>query len=77
MSMQNPPRSEPANERKPNPIQAQRFLGGVDYPASRAEIIEQARKHQADEQTLDMLEHLPDQQYESPAAVSKQIGQQH
>lgn len=58
-----------------NPIQVQKFLGGVDYPAHKDEIVEHARSKGADENILQTLEQLPDEDFETPADVSKAIGQ--
>lgn len=56
-----------------NPIQLQKHLKGVDYPASKEELIEQAQEQGADENALSALKQLPDEQYETPADVSKAI----
>ena len=39
----------------PNPIQIQRFLGGMDYPVSKDTILQTAKKEGADENVLDAL----------------------
>ncbi|HEY9671602.1 MAG TPA: DUF2795 domain-containing protein [Waterburya sp.] len=57
-----------------NPIQIQKHLKGVDYPASKEELIEHAQQQDADEDILSILEQLPDQEFETPAEVSKAIG---
>lgn len=57
-----------------NPIQLQKFLKGMNYPASKEELIEHAKKHDADENALKTLEQLPEDEYETPADVSKAVG---
>lgn len=57
-----------------NPIHLQKFLGGLDYPAGKQDILARARREGADRQALAVLERLPDQQYESPVAVSQAVG---
>jgi hypothetical protein len=59
---------------KVNPIQLQKHLKGVDYPASKQDLISHAQQQGADEDALSALEQLPDEQYETPAEVSKAIG---
>ena len=59
---------------KANPIQVQKFLSGMDYPASKDEIVEHAKSKGADENIMDTLEQLPEEDYETPADVSKAIG---
>jgi hypothetical protein len=60
---------------KVNPIQVEKFLKGLDYPASKEELIGHAKKHGADQNTCEVLEELPDQTYSGPTGVSKAIGQ--
>jgi hypothetical protein len=60
---------------KVNPIQVQKFLGGMDYPATKDEIVNHAKSKGADENIMDTLEQLPEDDYETPADVSKAIGQ--
>ena len=54
-----------------NPIQIQKYLKGVDYPASKAQLIENARKLGADESICASLEQLPDDDFQTPADVSE------
>ncbi|WP_431951097.1 DUF2795 domain-containing protein [Actinacidiphila sp. bgisy167] len=57
-----------------NPIEMQKALGGVDYPASKQDIIDRASSNKADRDIIDALETLPDQEFDSPAEVSREIG---
>jgi predicted outer membrane protein len=57
-----------------NPIQIQKFLKGVDYPASKAELLEKAESLGADENVRASLEQLPDEEYQTPADVSQAFG---
>ena len=60
---------------KVNPIQVQKFLGGMDYPANKDEIVKHAKSKGADENVMGTLEQLPDDDdYQTPADVSKAIG---
>ena len=61
---------------KVNPIQLQKHLKGMDYPASKQDLINHAKQHGADENALSALEQLPDEQYETPTDVSKAIGEE-
>ena len=56
-----------------NPVQVQKFLKGIDYPASKQNLIERAKQQGADENVCSALEQLPDEQFETPAKVSKAI----
>lgn len=59
---------------KPNPIELQKYLSGVDYPARRDDLVRAAEKNGAGKDTLDVVRGLPDRTYEGPSGVSKEIG---
>jgi flagellar motility protein MotE (MotC chaperone) len=56
------------------PIEAQKALKGMDYPARKQEILEKARDNNATKEVMDILEDLPDKEYENAADVSKEFG---
>ena len=58
-----------------NPIQAQKFLGGINYPAGKDEIVQHAEGQGADEDILSVLRQIPDRQYDGPNAVSHEISE--
>lgn len=58
-----------------NPIQLQKYLKGMDYPARKADLIKRAEQNGADDQVRSTLEQLPDQEFDSAADVSKAVGQ--
>ena len=57
-----------------NPVQIQKFLKGVDYPARKQTLLDTARREGADEQVCASIEQLPDKEFETPASVSKAFG---
>ena len=57
-----------------NPVQVQKFLRGVDYPASKQELIQTARREGADENVIFTLESIPDRTYHGPTGVTEEIG---
>lgn len=57
-----------------NPVQVQKFLKGVDYPASKAQLIEKATSMGADDNVRASLEQLPDEEFDTPADVSQAFG---
>lgn len=59
---------------KVNPIQVQKYLSGVDYPASKQELIKHAEQQGADEGVRSALEQMPGETYKTPAEVSEAIG---
>ncbi|MBK8211157.1 MAG: DUF2795 domain-containing protein [Rhodospirillales bacterium] len=48
-----------------------RFLKGIDFPAKRADLVEQARENGADYGVLEVLNNLQQRDYESMADVMK------
>lgn len=59
---------------KVNPIQLQKFLKGLDYPASKDELVRHAEQQGADEDAMSVLRDLSDEEYQTPADVSKAVG---
>ncbi|PSB23204.1 hypothetical protein C7B61_17855 [filamentous cyanobacterium CCP1] len=59
---------------KVNPIELQKHLKGVDYPASKQDLIKTAEKHGADDKIRSVLEQLPDEQFDTPTDVNQAIG---
>jgi hypothetical protein len=60
---------------KVNPIQVEKFLKGLDYPVSKPDLIKYAQQHGADANAMSVLQQLPNRTFESPAGVSKAIGE--
>ena len=54
-----------------NPIEAQRYLKGVDYPASKEELISTARDNGAPQEMIDDLESVDQEQFDGPSAVQQ------
>lgn len=57
----------------PNPIQVQKFLGGIDYPASKETLVSRAKEKGADQDILDALNNLPDKEYDAPTEVTSAL----
>ncbi len=56
-----------------NPIELQKHLGGVDYPASRDDLVRKAEENGADDDVLEALRGIPDREYDAPTAVTKAV----
>ncbi|MPY09370.1 DUF2795 domain-containing protein [Arthrobacter bussei] len=56
----------------PSPIDIQKALGGMDYPASRDDLVKHAEDKGADASVLDTLKNLPDREFDSPTDVNKE-----
>ena len=57
----------------PNPIQIQKFLGGVDYPATKETLLAHAKDSGADSTVMDALQNIAEKEYDSPTAVSSAV----
>jgi Protein of unknown function (DUF2795) len=61
---------------KANPVEIQRHLKGVDYPADKQELIKHAKQQKADREVLSLLEKLPDdEEFSSPTELNKALGE--
>ncbi|OCQ92611.1 hypothetical protein BCD64_07575 [Nostoc sp. MBR 210] len=61
---------------KATPVEIQKHLKGMDYPASKQELVQHAQKQGADRKVLSLLEQLPDnEEFENPTDVNKAIGE--
>jgi ferritin-like metal-binding protein YciE len=59
---------------KANPVQVQKFLEAVRYPAGKQELLNEAARQGADERVRTTLERLPKKQFQGPTEVSEAIG---
>ncbi|HJU15361.1 MAG TPA: DUF2795 domain-containing protein [Stellaceae bacterium] len=49
-------------------------LKGIDLPARKSDLLDQARKNHAERAVLDLIEAMPDQDYGTMAEVMKGFG---
>ncbi len=56
-----------------NPAQLERHLKGVSYPVSKAELVKHMERNGADESICSIISCLPNQTYDSLAAVNRAI----
>lgn len=56
-----------------NPIQLQKALAGINYPAGRDDVLNVARDNGADDDVITALKDLPDQSYSGPDQVTKAV----
>ena len=56
-----------------SPIDIQKALSGMDYPAGRDDIVHHAESHGADKDVLDALKKIDDREYEGPSGVSSAV----
>jgi hypothetical protein len=56
-----------------SPIDIQKALSGIDYPAKKDDVVKHAESQGGSEEVLDALKGIDDQEYDTPAAVSKAV----
>lgn len=57
------------------PTSVTRHLRGIDFPASKQDLLEKARSENAGDEVIQQIERMPDQEYQSMADVMKGFGQ--
>lgn len=58
---------------KINPIELQKYLKGVDYPASKDDVVKAAEGNGADDEIMDALKNLSEDKFERPTDVTKAL----
>jgi hypothetical protein len=58
---------------KVNPIQLQKALKGVKYPADKKALLTAAKGNKCDDNIRSTIEKLPEQEYGRPSDVSKAV----
>jgi hypothetical protein len=56
-----------------SPIDIQKALGGMDYPARKDDIVRHAEQNGADQEVLEALRRIEDREYEGPSGVSSAV----
>jgi hypothetical protein len=52
-------------------------LKGIEFPARKSDLLDQAKKNHAERAVLDLIEAMPDQDYATMADVMKGYGKAH
>lgn len=58
---------------KINPIELQKSLKGVEYPASKEDVVNAAETNGADDEIMEALRGLSDESFEKPTDVTKAL----
>jgi Protein of unknown function (DUF2795) len=51
-------------------IRVHKYLGGIRYPATKQQLMDQARGNQVDDEALTALNGMPEREYSGPDEVS-------
>lgn len=67
--------SSQAGHGKVSASEVERYIGGMDFPAKKKDLVEHARGKDAPREVLDLIENFPDREYGSAAEVAVAIGE--
>lgn len=56
-----------------SPVELQKALRGADYPAYRDDLLDLARRNDADDEILDALQRLGDGEFDGPTEVESAL----
>ena len=73
-ALRSQPGQPPGARAKANPVEVQKFLEGVSYPAATGDLVSEAGRQGADQRIRSTLERLPEMSFQTPAEVSEEIG---
>ena len=59
---------------KVSPAVVEKSIKGIKFPASKQDLLQQAESNNATEDVLNILENVPDKQFNSPVDISIAIG---
>jgi hypothetical protein len=62
---------------KGSAAELEKYLKGVDYPASKSDLISKARSNGAPSEVIDMINSLMEDHFNSPVDVAKAFGETH
>lgn len=57
-----------------SPANVTRFLKGIDFPAQKKDLVQHARKNQAEKDVMDLIQNMEEKEYASMADVMKSYG---
>lgn len=58
-----------------NPVAVQAYLKGINYPASKEDILDRAAQNKAPNEIMSALKKISEKRYSSPAELTREVGQ--
>lgn len=59
-----------------SPIAIAKAIKGIDFPASKDDLVQHAKQNKADKEVMEILENLPEDDFETVADVEKAYGEE-
>jgi hypothetical protein len=60
-----------------SPANVQKYLKGVDYPAKKQDLVNQAKQNGAPQEVVQELQRFPNQEFSGPQDVMKAYNEKH
>lgn len=57
-----------------SPANVATYLKGIDYPAKKGDLVQHAKKNGAESEVIDVINRMPEQEYDNMADVMKGYG---
>ena len=57
-----------------NPIDIQRYLSGIEYPATKDDVISMAEDNDAPDEVIEELQSVTEEQFDGPEEVMEALG---
>jgi hypothetical protein len=58
-----------------SPIEVEKYLKGVDYPAKKQDLMKRAEANSAPREVVETLKKIPEETFQKPTDVTKAISQ--
>lgn len=56
------------------PVRIQEYLSGVEYPATKDQLVSHAQEHGAPDDVIQFMKRMPNRNYKGPTDVSQEAG---
>ena len=56
-----------------SPVAVENYLKGIDFPANKKDLLNQAKSNHAPDDVMRTIQRLPDKEYGSPIDISKEM----
>lgn len=58
-----------------NPVEVEKYLKGIDYPAKKEELMKRAEENHAPREVVETLKKMPEETFQKPTDVAKAVSQ--
>jgi hypothetical protein len=58
-----------------NPVEVEKSLKGIDFPAKKEDLVKHAQQHGANQEVIETIKELPEEEFHTAVDVTKAIGE--